>query len=69
LKKAAGEAPEQAIGFIAFSRLAVFFIPARSLGHKISGLDTMSAESGFLIRARICYLWQNIENKRFFLSP
>ena len=56
LKKARGGAPEQTIGFIAFSRLGMFFTPAGSLGYKISGLDTISAESGFLIRTRICHL-------------
>lgn len=69
LKKAVGGAREQAIGFIAFSRLGMFFTPAGSLGYKISGLDTISAESGFVIRTRFSYLSQHIENKRFLLLP
>jgi hypothetical protein len=58
LKKASREPREQAIGFIAFSPAHSFLRASGSLGYKISGLDRISGDSGFVITSRIRYLWQ-----------
>jgi hypothetical protein len=56
LKKADYGGFQQAIGFIAFSRLRVFWDPSGALGYKISGLDRIRGESVPLIRGGIVHL-------------
>jgi hypothetical protein len=68
LKKPFRKPREQAIGFIAFSPAHTFFRVPGSLGYKISGLDRISGESGFVIPMRIRHLWQVIVFKENSMS-
>jgi hypothetical protein len=68
LKKPFRKPREQAIGFIAFSRLHTFFRAPKVVDTKFRGLTGFRGDSGFVIPMRIRHLWQVLVFKENLMS-